>query len=90
MMNYKRMSRCLLTGLLFALSANVCAQTKKVMTVSVSDDGRATMQVFFPENATGRAIVGCPGGGYSHLSMQNEGTYWASFFNELGITYGDA
>ena len=88
MMNYKRMSRCLLTGLLLALSANVCAQTKKVMTVSVSDDGRATMQVFFPENATGRAIVGCPGGGYSHLSMQNEGTYWASFFNELGITYG--
>ena len=28
----------------------------------------------------------CPGGGYAGLSKQNEGTNWAPFFNELGIS----
>lgn len=64
------------------------AQTKKTVTVKLSDDGKATMEVYLPVNPSGRAVVGCPGGGYSHLSMQNEGTYWAPYFNEQGITYG--
>lgn len=47
----------------------------------------ATLTVFLPdkEKATGRAVIICPGGGYSHLSMQKEGTDWAPFFNGLGI-----
>lgn len=53
-------------------------------------DARDTAQVFiyFPEqsNNKGRAIVICPGGGYTHLSMQNEGHQWAEFFQGLGIT----
>lgn len=64
------------------------AQTARTFTVNITDDGQANMQVFIPENATGRAIVDCPGGGYSHLSMQNEGTDWASFFNSQGIIFG--
>ncbi len=37
--------------------------------------------------ANGRVIVDCPGGGYSHLSMDNEGHNWAEFYNEQGIAY---
>ena len=47
----------------------------------------AKVTVFLPseKNATGRAIVCCPGGGYSHLAMQHEGTDWAPFFTGQGI-----
>lgn len=47
----------------------------------------AKVFVYLPEakRATGRAIVCCPGGGYSHLAMQHEGMDWAPFFNGQGI-----
>ncbi len=47
----------------------------------------AYIKVFLPDEnrATGRAVVICPGGGYEWLSMQNEGTDWAPFFNNMGI-----
>lgn len=37
------------------------------------------------KRATGRCIVICPGGGYSHLAMNHEGHGWAPFFNQMGI-----
>ncbi|MDE5783063.1 MAG: alpha/beta hydrolase [Prevotella sp.] len=48
---------------------------------------KAQLTVFLPDEkkATGRAVVVCPGGGYSRLSMEHEGTQWASFFNQQGI-----
>ena len=47
----------------------------------------AKVLVFLPDTkkATGRAVVICPGGGYSRLSMKHEGTDWAQFFNRQGI-----
>ncbi|MDD7461892.1 MAG: alpha/beta hydrolase [Prevotellaceae bacterium] len=47
----------------------------------------AQISVFLPDakTATGRAVVICPGGGYKSLSMDTEGTHWASFFNNIGI-----
>ena len=47
----------------------------------------AKVTVFLPEEkqASGRAIVICPGGGYTHLAMQHEGTDWAPFFCGQGI-----
>lgn len=47
----------------------------------------AKIFVFLPEKsmATGRAVVCCPGGGYSHLAMNHEGYDWAPFFNGQGI-----
>lgn len=71
----------------FALGLTVSAQTARKFTVNITDDGKANMQVFLPDNPTGRAIVDCPGGGYSHLSMQNEGTDWAQWFNKQGIAF---
>ena len=52
------------------------------------DNGKkAELHIYLPDkNSTGRAIVICPGGGYSFVSMDNEGTSWAPFFNDLGIS----
>lgn len=47
----------------------------------------AELRVFLPDakRATGRAVVVCPGGAYSHLAIEHEGTDWAYFFNHQGI-----
>lgn len=70
-----------------ALGVAAQAQTARKLTVNLTPDGASNIQVFLPETPSGRAIVGCPGGGYSHLSMQNEGTDWAEYFNSQGIAY---
>ena len=78
------------TVLFFAFAASgllLQAQTARKFTVNITPDGESNMQVFLPETPTGRAVVGCPGGGYSHLSMQNEGTDWVDYFNSQGIAY---
>ena len=63
------------------------AQTARKFTVNITNDGKANMVAYLPQNPTGRAIVDCPGGGYSHLSMENEGHDWAPWFNNQGIAY---
>ena len=35
--------------------------------------------------AAARTVVCLPGGGYSHLSLVDEGSGWAPYFNDLGI-----
>jgi acetyl esterase/lipase len=47
-----------------------------------------TITPYLPEKgkATGTAVVICPGGGYSGLSMLNEGSSVAKKFNEIGVT----
>ncbi len=78
-----------------ALSMNAMAQTvldinlwqgKAPYSTEVDTD-TAKVRVFLPDakRATGRAIVICPGGGYAKLFMENEGTAWAPFFNDMGI-----
>ena len=37
--------------------------------------------------ASGRAVLDCPGGGYGHLSMQNEGSDWAEYFTSRGVVF---
>ena len=55
--------------------------------VNITPDGEASLTVFLPsaDVATGRAVVCCPGGGYSTLMMDYEGTDWAEYFNQKGI-----
>ena len=50
-----------------------------------NDMAKVTIYLPNEKKATGRAIVCCPGGGYSHLAMQHEGFDWAPFFNGQGI-----
>ena len=47
----------------------------------------AKVWVYLPneKKATGRAVVCCPGGGYTHLAMDHEGHEWAPFFTSQGI-----
>ena len=51
------------------------------------DKDKAELTVYLPDakKATGRVVVCCPGGGYSHLAMDHEGHQWATFFNNQGI-----
>ncbi len=47
------------------------------------------MRLFLPDRAiaTGRAVVCCPGGGYSMVATDHEGYAWAPLFNSLGIAF---
>lgn len=47
----------------------------------------AKVYVYLPEEklATGRAVVICPGGSYSHLAINHEGHDWAKFLAGQGI-----
>ena len=54
---------------------------------SADENDKAELTIYLPDakKATGRAVVCCPGGGYSHLAMDHEGHQWATFFNNQGI-----
>ena len=82
------MRRILICGVLSCLVLLAMqAQTARKVTVNLTDDGKANMVGYLPEKPTGKAVVGCPGGGYTGLSMQNEGHDWAEYFNRQGIAY---
>lgn len=67
---------------LLSMFTSAFAQTAKVMEFE-----NPSVKVFLPEKdkATGRAVVILPGGGYTHLAVEHEGTDWAPFFNDRGI-----
>ncbi len=80
----------LMTLLLFVTSAAMAQKGMKMelwpqgATYTSSDqEDKAEMTVYLPDakKATGRAVVCCPGGGYTHLAMDHEGHQWATFFN---------
>ncbi|MCR5270656.1 MAG: alpha/beta hydrolase fold domain-containing protein [Prevotella sp.] len=76
--------------LLFACALvvmTVQAQTARKFTVNITPDGASNMVAYLPDMPTGRAVVDCPGGGYSHLALQHEGHDWAAYFNKQGIAY---
>jgi acetyl esterase/lipase len=87
--------KSLLILVLVAVSMSAAAQ--KTIDINLwsggapNDNGDANdsakVRVFLPktEKATGRAVVICPGGGYTHLAMDHEGYDWAPFFNKMGI-----
>ena len=62
----------------------VCSVSAMAADIALKTGGK--MEVFRPDadKACGRAIILCPGGGYSYLSTENEGTSWAEYFNDLG------
>ena len=87
--------KLLFTMLLLTMSAAVFAQKGTTMELwpngapnaSSDEKDKAELTVYLPDekNATGRAVVCCPGGGYTHLAMDHEGHQWATFFNNQGI-----
>ena len=63
------------------------AQTARKFTINLTEDGKAHMVCFLPENPSGKAIVGVPGGGYSMLSNSHEGYVASDWMNKRGISY---
>ncbi len=90
-----RFKKLAFMAVLLAFCAPVCALkyfdmylwscTPTVKSVDVTDTAKVRVYLPNKEEATGRAVVICPGGGYSHLSMENEGYDWGAFFNNMGI-----
>lgn len=81
------MKRKLLLFLALGIGLTLSAQTSRKFTLTNSTDGGSELTVYLPEHPSGRAIVDCPGGGYSHLAMDHEGHDWAPFFNSRGIAF---
>lgn len=89
------MLKTLIASSMFLMSAMAHAQQGTEMdlwssapnTSNGDPNDLAKVTVFLPDKdvATGRAIVICPGGGYTHLAFEKEGTSWAPFFNAQGI-----
>ena len=88
-------TRKILTAVLLLMSVAAFAQKGTTMDLwskgapnnNGDEKDKAEITVYLPDakKATGRAIVCCPGGGYSHLAMDHEGHQWATFFNNQGI-----
>ncbi|WP_427874292.1 alpha/beta hydrolase [Flavobacterium sp. MMS24-S5] len=55
---------------------------------STSQVSVPTLSIFIPKETKPNqtAVVICPGGGYTHLAFDKEGTKVAEWFNSLGIT----
>ena len=53
-----------------------------------ADSDKPTLTIHLPakDQATGTAIIICPGGGYGHLAMDYEGHQVAQWLNSIGIT----
>lgn len=74
-------------GLLFCSIAATAQSTARKFVLNITADGESNLTCYLPATPSGRAVVDCPGGGYSHLSMENEGHNWAEYFNKQGIAY---
>ena len=90
------MKQLLILAMMFV---SMIASAQKPIELNIWPDGPRTnngdpkdmakVWVYLPDakKATGRAVVCCPGGGYTHLAMQHEGHDWSSFFNGQGIAF---
>lgn len=72
--------------MLTAISASAQSTARKFV-LKNSSDGQSELTCYLPKNPSGRAVVDCPGGGYSHLAMDHEGHQWAEYFNKQGIAF---
>ena len=99
LLNFAEQKREMMKRLLFAamILMAMAVSAQKPLEMNLWPDGPKTgngdpkdmakVWVYLPDEkqATGRAVVCCPGGGYSHLAMDHEGHQWAPFFNGQGI-----
>ncbi|MDR3188451.1 MAG: alpha/beta hydrolase [Prevotellaceae bacterium] len=70
-----------------ALAKSVASTPESPFDVNLQADSSSAVRVFLPKHAEqpAKAVIICPGGGYSHLAMAHEGYDWAPFFNEQGV-----
>lgn len=61
------------------------AKSERVRAQDFKKDPAIT--VYTPKNPTGKTVLMCPGGGYSHQASAHEGHDMADWYNSQGITY---
>ena len=76
---------CLHVGAQQKLEMNLWPQGAPNSNGDAADTAKVWVYLPKKEEATGRAVIICPGGGYQHLAMAHEGHDWAPFFNNMGI-----
>ena len=82
------MKKMVISSVLMLCTLSALAQsTARKFVLKNSADGQSELTCYLPQNPTGRAVVDCPGGGYSHLAMDHEGHQWAEYFNRQGIAF---
>jgi acetyl esterase/lipase len=54
--------------------------------IRLADISDPTITVYSPKQANGTAVIVCPGGGYSILAMDLEGTEICEWLNSIGVT----
>lgn len=82
------MNRILITIVAVLVSLSMQAQhTMRQFVLNLTPGGESTLTCYLPQQPSGRAIVDCPGGGYTHLAEQKEGHDWAEYFNSQGIAF---
>ena len=82
------MKKMVISSVLMLCALSALAQsTARKFVLQNSADGQSELTCYLPQNPTGRAVVDCPGGGYSHLAMDHEGHQWAEYFNRQGIAF---
>ena len=88
-MNRRILSFAVMAATCLAVSAQSTAR-KFVLPNLTSAESELTVYLPSAEaaaKANGRAVVDCPGGGYSHLAMDHEGHDWAEYYNKQGIAF---
>lgn len=82
------MKKVVISSVLMLCALSALAQsTARKFVLKNSADGQSELTCYLPQNPSGRAVVDCPGGGYSHLAMDHEGHQWAEYFNRQGIAF---
>jgi len=82
------MKKAILTLAALLAAGSVAAQsTSQRLELHNYSDTASVLYAYLPKNPCGRAVVACPGGGYSHLALTQEGHDWAEYFNKQGISY---
>lgn len=61
------------------------AKSERVKAQDFKKDPAIT--VYTPKNPTGKTVLMCPGGGYTHQASAHEGHDMADWYNSQGITY---
>lgn len=95
----KLLAMCLLTASLSASAQkkteiliwdeNPLEQTEEKSERVKAQDFRKdpAITVYTPKNPTGKTVLMCPGGGYTHQASAHEGHDMADWYNAQGITY---
>ncbi len=82
------MKKLLTSAVVLMLAIAASAQsTERRFVLDMSAGGKSNLTCYLPQHPSGRAVVDCPGGGYSHLAIDPEGHNWAEYFNKQGIAY---